>query len=150
MVPTRLRGTGGEYLTAFFLSAKWNLDVTIADSEGFDLLVRDPNGELPGKELKAISVKSRVRKNAKSLTFNIEDSYPSLLREARKWKAEPYFAFLAFHRFEGTGRIHFMLVRASKENSSLFGSRAFKFRKAWKLKSTNNFQYFVLPVEPKL
>jgi len=69
------------------------MDVTIADSEGFDLLVRDSEGKLPGKELKAISVKSRVRNNAKSLTFNIQDSYRSLEQEARRWNAEPYFAF---------------------------------------------------------
>lgn len=49
MIPTKLRGTGGEYLTAFFLSAYWDLDVTIADSEGFDLLVRDPNGHYLAK-----------------------------------------------------------------------------------------------------
>lgn len=147
MLPTKLRGTGGEYVTAFFLSAHWNLDVTIADNEGFDLLVRDPSGQLPGKELKAISVKSRVRTNAKSLTFNIRDSYSSLCREAEKWNAEPYFAFVAFHRFEAQGRVHLMIVRACQENRRLFGSRTFKFREAREMKSNENFRYFVLPVE---
>ncbi len=149
MLPTKLRGTGGEYFSAFLLSARWNLDVVIADSEGFDLLIRDPNGEFPGRPVKAVSVKSRVRSNAKSLTFNIQDSYNSLCREAEKWDAEPYFAFLAYHRFQGDGLIHFLLVRACPENSSLFGPTTFKFRVAWKMKSNGNFRYFTLPVEQR-
>ncbi len=149
MLSTKLRGTGGEYFTAFFLSACWNLEILIANSEGFDLLVQDPQSQLPGKQLKAISVKSRVRRDAKSLTFNIQESYHSLLREAEKWNAEPYFAFLAFHRFEGEGRVHFMLVRACQDNLHLFGPRTFKFRVAWKTNSNENFRYFLLPVERK-
>jgi hypothetical protein len=125
MFSTKLRGTAGEFLAAFLLSARWDMEVVIADSEGFDLLARDPTGKLPGKHTKAISVKSRVRKDAKSLTFNIRDSYRLLCREARKWDAEPYFAFVAFHRFEGEGRVHFMLVRACRENARLFGPGTF-------------------------
>jgi hypothetical protein len=138
---------GGEYFTAFLLSARWDLDVVIADSEGFDLLVRDPKGQFPGKPLKAISVKSRVQSNDKSLTFQIQNSYHSLRQAAKKWHADPYFAFLAYHRFEAGGRIHFMLVRACPENSNLFGPRTFEFRVARKMKSNENFRYFVLPVQ---
>ena len=147
MLQTKLRGTGGEFFTAFLLSAHWGMEVLIADSEGFDLLAKDPKGRLPGKQTKAISVKSRVRKDDKSLTFNIENSRRSLCREAKAWNAEPYFAFLAFHRFEGEGQIHFMLVRACRENRHLFGPGTFKFRRARRMKSTKHFRYFVLPLQ---
>ncbi len=147
MYESKLRGVASEYWVAYFLSARWDLEVLIADSKGFDLLVKDPKGRLPGKRLKAISVKSRVRHKPSNLDINV--NYSSLCEETTKWNAEPYFAFLSFHRFEGEERIHFMLVRACRENQEFFSAttKSFRFRKAWKMKSTENFRYFLLTLE---
>ena len=85
-------GDFGELLLAYYFVKK-KLHVIIAQSVGFDLLVKDKKGViLPKNKLIGISVKTRQQK---SYSIDLRSDRIKLKKASKIWKFIPYFCFIS-------------------------------------------------------
>lgn len=91
---TKLLGDLGEYLVAWYLRSRYNLEVSLSKSEGIDILVSDSEGRFfDSRDIAAINVKTRER-NSKNFDDSVNIEWDKLEEKARRWKATPFIAYV--------------------------------------------------------
>lgn len=89
---TMVSGKFGELLIAYYF-VKQKLHVILANSVGFDLVVKDRKGKFFIKDrLIGINVKAR---QSKSISLDLEKDISKLKKASRIWNFLPYFGFVS-------------------------------------------------------
>jgi hypothetical protein len=109
---TAFLGDLGEFLFAWHLRSKYNIETAIYKGVGFDLLCIDKEGKLlPKDKHVAISVKSRAR-GGHNINEAVTAHWDKIKEAARKWDAEPWFAYTRICADKGT--VSFFLMPVSE------------------------------------